>query len=285
MPAVEVVVVQGDTRWHDPPANRTHYGALLDAHARAGALVLLPETFSTGFTMAVPGAAEPDPPPTLEWMRARARRHRCVVAGSLALATAEGVRNRFYWVPPDGAPVHYDKRHRFRMAGEHEHYAAGDRRVVVRWGGLRFLLTVCYDLRFPVFCRAREDYDVLVCVANWPAARRGAWNTLLAARAIENQVFAVGVNRTGRDGNGVVHDGGSAVHGPDGASLVPPLDGEAVAAATLDGAALGAFRDRFPAWRDRDAFALHGVTDVVADGGDAAGAPSEPGRGEHGRDP
>jgi predicted amidohydrolase len=161
--------------------------------------------------------------------------------------------NRMLWAAPDGAVTVYDKRHRFRMAGEHEHYAAGDARVVVRLGDWRICLMVCYDLRFPVWFRNRDDYDVLICVANWPAARQTAWDALLRARAVENQCFAIGVNRVGVDGNDVAYRGGYDFLGEPMACVV---DEPGVIELVIDKQKLDVYRGAFPAWQDADDFVL-----------------------------
>jgi omega-amidase len=191
-------------------------------------------------------------------MSALARRLDAAVTGSLI--TREGGRhyNRLYWATPDGARVHYDKRHLFRMGGEDRHYAPGAEGLVVAWRGFRVAPLVCYDLRFPVWSRRRRgyDYDVLLYVASWPAPRRHAWRSLLVARAIENQSYVVGVNRLGPDGTGTPHAGDSVVHDFLGQPLVELGAEAAVATAALDAGALGAFRDRFPAQLDADRFTL-----------------------------
>ena len=157
---------------------------------------------------------------------------------------------------PDGELHHYDKRHRFRMAGEHEHYAAGDERRVIEFRGFRLCPQVCYDLRFPVFSRNQEDYDLLLFVANWPAPRARAWRTLLRARAIENLAYAVGVNRLGTDGAGVRYVGDSVAVHPDGTTLAELGARQGYATVSFDLEALHRFREQFPAWRDRDDFEL-----------------------------
>lgn len=256
MQSLTVSLIQTATHWHDPAANRRMFDAWLDEVPEAAELVVLPETFSTGFTMAAADMAEPMTGPTVAWLRAAAARTGATVCGSVVIEEAGHAFNRFVWMPPTGEPVCYDKRHRFRMAGEHEHYAAGDRRVLVNLGDWRILPAVCYDLRFPVWLRNRGDYDVLLAVANWPAPRQLAWNTLLRARALENQAYAVGVNVVGTDGNGMHYTGGSAVYAPDGETLLEAGAGAGVHTVVLSGEALHAQRQRFPAWRDADDFTL-----------------------------
>ncbi len=220
---------------------------------------MLPEAFTTGFDMQGAARAEPMGGPTCAWLLAEARRLDAALLGSAFIRSTAGVHNRALWATPDGALAHYDKRHLFRMAGEHEHFAAGEAPFVVAWRGARIAPLVCYDLRFPVFSRRRAgyDYDLLVYVANWPAPRHLAWQQLLRARAIENQAYVVGVNRVGKDGNGVAHRGGSAAIEPlQGQPLVELGDTAAMATVALDLAALRELRARFPVALDADRFVL-----------------------------
>ena len=254
MSALNVALVQAAPHWHDAAANRALFDAALADLDDATDLVVLPEMLSTGFTMASQEVAETMAGDTVAWLRERAARLGVTLAGSLVIADRGRYFNRLVWMPPDGHEVIYDKRHLFRMADEHAHYAAGDQRVTVNIGPWRVRLTVCYDLRFPVWLRSTGDYDVLLCVANWPAVRQTAWNTLLRARAVENLCYTVAVNRVGRDGNGVDYAGGSAVYDAEGASLVEVFDDETVAKASLDLDRLRDYRRRFPAWQDADGF-------------------------------
>lgn len=256
MPALTLSLLQTATHWHDAAANRAHFERLFSELPDDGQLVVLPEMFSTGFTMASTTQAEPVDGPTTEWLRVMAARWQRAFCGSLIVVEDGQFYNRFLLVTADGAVQHYDKRHRFRMAGEHEHFAAGKTRRIFQLDGFRICPQVCYDLRFPVFSRNLEDYDVLLYVANWPAPRALAWNTLLRARAIENLAYTVGLNRIGTDGNDVGYQGDSAIYGPDGAGLLQLADAATVATTTLSLETLEAYRERFPAWRDRDAFEL-----------------------------
>ena len=253
---LHVALVQTAPVWHDAAANRALFDRALGQVDDEVDLVVLPEMFSTGFTMHSAAVAEPMAGDTVGWLRARASERRSAIAGSVVIADRGGYFNRLVWMPPDGKSVIYDKRHRFRMAGEHKHYAAGNERVVAKLGAWRLRLSVCYDLRFPVWLRCRNDYDVLLCVANWPAARQRAWQGLLRARAIENQCYVIGVNRVGVDGNGVGYQGGSAVYDAEGEAVVETANDETVVSAKLDLDALRDYRLRFPAWRDADEFAL-----------------------------
>lgn len=268
MDDLRVSLVQGATRWHDPEANRAYYGGLVAPLHGTTDLVLLPETFTSGFSNDAIGRAETMDGPTVGWMRQQAAALDAAVCGSVQLrATVEGVEgvyNRLLFATPDGAVVHYDKRHLFRYANEHERYAAGRERMVVDWRGWRICPLVCYDLRFPVFSRNRYDverkgaldYDLLLYVANWPAARADAWRTLLRARAMENLCFVAGLNRVGTDGNGIDYDGDSAVFDFIGRPLSECGEMEVVTTVTLQAEELVAYRQRFPAMLDADAFAL-----------------------------
>ena len=261
---LRVSIVQGDTRWHDPAANRDYYASLIAPLRGTTDLVVLPETFTSGFSNDAVAAAEDMQGTTVEWMLEQADRLDAAVTGSVQLRDGDGVYNRMIFAAPGGGLAHYDKRHLFSFANEHERYAAGDRRVIVEWKGWHILLQVCYDLRFPVFSRNRfdaarpdlPDYDLVLYVANWPSARAYPWKTLLRARAIENLSYVVGVNRVGTDGNGLHYSGDSAVIDFLGQPVSECMDAEVVATTTLQAAELQAHRQRFPALRDADAFNL-----------------------------
>tara|TARA_A100001037_G_scaffold298102_1_gene321248 strand:+ start:12802 stop:13575 length:774 start_codon:yes stop_codon:yes gene_type:complete len=247
--------LQTDTVWHDPAANREQISGWLDLLPEDSRLVILPEMFSTGFTMAATEVAEPMDGPTVGWMRQEARARGVVICGSVVISEGGHSYNRFIWAAPDRVAT-YDKRHLFRMAGEHHHYASGTQRLVVQLDGWRICPVICYDLRFPVWLRNRDDYDLMLCPANWPAPRAQAWDGLLKARAIENLSYVVGVNIIGVDGNGVGYSGGSVVYGPEGESLLHAQDGRGVFTVTLSGENLLAYRKSFPAWQDADDFQL-----------------------------
>ena len=261
---LRISLVQGATRWHDPAGNRDYYGRLIAPLRGTTDVVLLPETFTSGFSNDAIGNAETMDGPTLDWMREHAQRLDSVVCGSVQLRVGDGVYNRLLWVAPDGAVSHYDKRHLFRYAREHERYAAGRERLTVEWRGWRICPLVCYDLRFPVYSRNRYDverpgaldYDLLLYVANWPSARAYAWKTLLRARAIENLCYVAGLNRVGTDGAGLQYSGDSAVIDFLGHPSSECTDAEVVATTTLLAAELAAHRARFPAMLDGDAFEL-----------------------------
>lgn len=263
MQALRVSLVQGDTRWHDAAGNRDYYGALIAPLAGLTDLVVLPETFTSGFSNDAVQQAENMAGPALSWLAAQARGLDAVVTGSVVIREGGSVFNRLIWMRPDASYATYDKRHLFRMADEHQRYAGGDTRLLVELKGWRICPQVCYDLRFPVWLRnrydaaaARLDYDLLLFVANWPAPRREPWRTLLRARAIENLSYCLGVNRVGRDGNGHDYAGDSAVIDMLGQPVVELGAQEQVVTVSLDAGKLAAHRERFPAWRDADDFVL-----------------------------
>lgn len=263
MSALTFALVQTSTVWHDPAANRTRFDDWLERVPPETDVVVLPEMFATGFTMDSATQAEPADGGSVAWLRERAAVHGKVICGSLSLRDGDRCVNRFLWAEPDGGVTTYDKRHCFRMAGEHEHYSPGDSRVVIEYRGLRILPFVCYDLRFPVWLRNGAsdggDYDMLLGVANWPAARQLAWQTLLRARAIENLAASVAVNIIGMDGNGVEYAGGSAAYGPEGEEWLDAGHADGVFTVRVDSREIAAFRERFPAWQDSDLFDVSGA--------------------------
>ncbi|KAA1192849.1 amidohydrolase [Pseudohalioglobus sediminis] len=255
MQDMKVSLVQRELAWESPAENRDHIADALDAMTERPDLVVLPEMFTTGFSMNAVANAEAPGGPSEQWLQRQARRLDCAITGSIAVRDGEQVFNRMLFATPE-ACHHYDKRHLFRMAGEHKRYQGGKARVVVNWRGWRILLQVCYDLRFPVFSRNRNDYDLALYVANWPAARRAHWRQLLIARAIENLAYVIGVNRIGDDANGLHYSGDSLAIGPEGDIMADLLDQPATTSVTLSAAQLEAYRQRFPAHRDADVFQL-----------------------------
>jgi predicted amidohydrolase len=253
---LRVTLVQTELAWQDPASNRRNLAAHFRGLVGHTDLVVLPEMFSTGFSMDAETLGEDMDGPTVGWMREEAAALGCVVTGSLIVREGGRCFNRLVWARPDGSLEHYDKRHLFRMAGEQQHYAAGERRLVVDVKGWRVCPMVCYDLRFPVWSRSRDDYDVLLYVANWPQRRANAWTTLLKARAIENLCYVVGVNRVGRDGNGATYGGDSVALDFLGQSLSSEGGGDRVETAVLDLESLQAYRQSFPAQLDADRFEL-----------------------------
>jgi omega-amidase len=251
---VVLSLIQTSTAWHDPARNRAHFSQLIDQVPVEASIILLPEMFTTGFTMQPELVAETMTGATARWLLDTARQRQQAIGGSVVITEHGRFFNRFLWAMPDGSLHHYDKRHCFRMAGEHEHYASGNTRPVWTAADMRIRPLVCYDLCFPVWLRRRDDYDLLACVANWPAVRLDAWRTLLKARAIENQSYVAGLNILGTDGNGVQYAGGSVVYGPDGQTLLDAEDREGVFCVPLDSDSLAQYRAAFPAWQDADGF-------------------------------
>jgi predicted amidohydrolase len=261
---LRISLIQGETRWHDPAGNRDYYAQLIAPLAGQTDLVILPETFTSGFSNDAIDRAETMQGETVAWIREQARKLDAAVTGSVQLRAEGGVFNRLLWATPDGALASYDKRHLFRYANEHKRYAAGRERLSVEWKGWRINPQVCYDLRFPVFCRNRFDverpgqldFDLQIFVANWPAARAHAWRTLLRARAIENLCYVAAVNRAGTDGNELAYSGDSAVIDFLGQPVAELGPGEAISTSTISAAALAQHRERFPAMLDADRFTL-----------------------------
>jgi predicted amidohydrolase len=258
-----VALVQAATIWRDAAANRTLYGDLVRPLSGRADLVVLPETFLSGFSNEAISQAETMDGEGLSWMAGLARETGAVICGSLVMRVGDSVYNRLIWMRGDGSHAHYDKRHLFRMAGEHERYAGGSSRLIVELNGWRVCPQVCYDLRFPVWSRnrydtaaARMDYDLLLFVANWPNPRRYAWSTLLRARAIENLTYCIGVNRVGTDGNNLTYAGDSAVLDFMGAPIVELGEQANVVTAVLSGEKQQAWREKFPTWMDADQFEL-----------------------------
>jgi omega-amidase len=256
--ALRVSLVQQPLVWQDPEANRSALEALLLPLAGRTDLVVLPETFTTGFTMDVQRVGEAAGGATAAWLRRLAGRLDAVITGSVITRVGEHYYNRLLWAAPGGELQHYDKRHLFRMGHEHEYFTPGRCALTVEWRGLRICPLVCYDLRFPVFSRRRSEleYELLLYVANWPAQRAAAWRQLLRARAIENQTYVVGVNRIGVDGLGVAYGGDSAVIDFLGETLTEAGDTAAVTTVALEHEPLMAYREKFPAHLDADRFSL-----------------------------
>ena len=265
MSDLRVSLVQTALHWEDPEANRTHFQPLIAPLAGQTDVVVLPEMFSTGFSMAPERLAEDPEGATTAWMAQQAKQLDAVVTGSVITRDRKGYYNRLIWMQPDGTFSTYDKRHLFRFAGEDGHYQPGSDRLIVNWRGWRICPLVCYDLRFPVWSRNRPlhgqgeapVYDALLYVANWPEARRHPWSALLVARAIENQCYVVGVNRIGADGNGIDHSGDSVALDPKGQPISTIEPGtERVETVSFSRSELERFRQKFPVSLDGDDFRL-----------------------------
>jgi omega-amidase len=256
MQTLSVSIIQAELHWHDPERNREQFAVAIQSIDQPTDLIVLPEMFTTGFTMEADAHAEDMDGKSIAWMREMAVASNASICGSLIIEEDGKHYNRFVQVPPQGDLTTCDKRHLFRLADEQHHFAAGTERVTFELNGFRICPMVCYDLRFPVWSRNRSDYDVLLYVANWPSRRHFAWETLLRARAIENLSYVVGVNRNGIDGNELPYIGGSCVVDFLGADLADLQDQNGIATVTLDKQAISAFRERFAFDKDADEFTL-----------------------------
>jgi len=260
MSALNVCVIQSELFWQDKSANLKMFSEKIDRIDGNPHIIVIPEMFTTGFTMQPQDFAETMDGPGLEWMRETASKKRCVVTGSMIVEEAGSYYNRLIWMLPSGEFGVYDKRHLFSYAGEHEAYSAGNKKLVASVNGWKINLQICYDLRFPVWTRQpvepEKQYDLLINVANWPEKRRDAWSTLLKARAIENQCFVVGVNRVGTDGNGHAYSGDSMVLDPTGKILYHQEFKEDIHICTLEKEVVTEVRNHFPFLKDADPYFL-----------------------------
>lgn len=250
---MRITLLQTDIKWSKPAENIAEAEALM-AKAEDADLYVLPEMWSTGFVTDAPGEDQQE---ALQWMWTTAKRRHAAIAGSLAVMTEDGRSlNRQFFVKPDGDISTYDKHHLFKYGGEDRYYQTGRRRTVVEWLGVRFLLVTCYDLRFPVWMRYQEDYDAIICVANWPESRQNVWHTLLRARAIENQCYVIGCNRVGDDPN-THYIGHSAIIDSRGHAIAEDKTERATTVtAEIDTERLREFREKFRVLADRDRFEL-----------------------------
>lgn len=259
MSTLTFTLVQTDLHWENKRANL----AMLEQKIMGighTEIVVLPEMFSTGFSMQPKKLAENMEGETVSWMKKIAAAKRIILTGSAIIEEEGNYYNRLLWVLPDGKIGYYDKRHRFAFAGEDKEYTAGNKRLIAQVKGWKINLQVCYDLRFPVWARQQNDaaseYDVLLYVANWPERRVHAWKTLLTARAIENQSYVIGVNRVGNDGNGISHSGESMVVDPLGEIVYHKKNEEDIFTIALEKAPLEQVREKFPFWKDADQFKI-----------------------------
>ncbi|MCB0569711.1 MAG: amidohydrolase [Phaeodactylibacter sp.] len=254
MQDLRVTLVQSSLHWEDRAANLASFEKKLEGAAGHTDLVVLPEMFTTGFTMNAANLAEPMSGPTMAWMARQAAKLGATVTGSF-IATENGrYYNRLIWMRPDGSYASYDKHHLFTLAGEHHTYTAGDKQLVVGLHGWKILPLICYDLRFPAWSRNVAGYGLLIYVANWPEPRRHHWRSLLAARAIENQSYTLGINCVGKDGNGFDYTGDTSVFNYTGEELLHAANTEGCFTLTLSHAEQVAFREKLPFLADRDNF-------------------------------
>ena len=266
MQNLSVTLIQTDLFWENPTANLANLEEKMAQISLPTDLIILPEMFNTGFTMNVKAVAEPMNFTTFKWMKQQAKRTQAVITGSFIVKEGEQFYNRLIWMRPDGSFETYDKRHLFRMGGEHNNFAGGAERLIVELKGWQICPLICYDLRFPVWSRnvfsktenqtSEIQYDLLIYVANWPAVRSQVWDVLLQARAIENQSFCIGVNRVGSDGMGLNYTGNSAVIDFKGNALFYQKNSEVISNQVLIKKELDDFRAKFPAYLDADDFEI-----------------------------
>jgi predicted amidohydrolase len=263
MQDLRVTIIQSDLHWEDIGANLASFEEKIWRIGQSTDVIILPEMFTTGFTMKANKLAEHMNMRTFKWMKQMADQTGALILGSFIANVHDRFYNRLLWMEPGGTFKTYDKRHLFRMADEQQIYAQGESLLIGHWKGWRICPLICYDLRFPVWSRNRWNpslkklsYDLLVYVANWPMVRSNAWEALLPARAIENLSYAVGVNRVGIDGNGIEYNGQSSIIGPKGDSIFKVECIESIKTIELSSNALQAYRDRFPAYLDADDFSI-----------------------------
>jgi len=255
---LKVTIVQTSLAWENADANLSAFTQKLEKTVPSSTdLIVLPEMFSTGFTMNASAVSETMNGKTVEWMAKTSAQKKAVITGSCVIKENGKYYNRLIWMRPDGTHEIYDKRHTFRMAEENKTYASGEKKLIVELEGWKICPLVCYDLRFPVWSRNKGDYDVLVYVANWPDKRIYAWRNLLIARAIENQAYVIGVNRIGKDGKEIEYSGYSAVLNPMGEPLNETKPNtESIETGKLSYYELESYRKNFPVGLDADKFKI-----------------------------
>lgn len=251
---MKIAIIQSELIWENPKVNRSQFEEKINSIIENVDLIVLPEMFSTGFTMNPEVVAETMQGETMTWLKSFAKAKNVAITGSLVIQENENYYNRLVFVFPSGEIQHYDKRHLFSLAGENKVYTAGKNKLIIEYKGWKICPLVCYDLRFPVFSRNVEDYDVLIYVANWPKPRINAWNALLKARAIENMSYVIGVNRIGEDQNKHIYSGSSQILNYLGEELAQANNLEGVFIATLDKECLGETRRRLGFLNDKDDF-------------------------------
>ena len=265
MPSLTITIIQTNLHWEDKILNLAMLEEKINSIDKKTEVVVLPEMFSTGFSMKAKELAETMNGETVAWMRRIAAKKKIILTGSLIIVENEQYFNRLIWMLPNGQMGLYDKRHLFAFAGEDQYYTAGNKRLIASVKGWKINLLVCYDLRFPVWSRQGQhggdekqhpEYDVLIYVANWPEKRIQMWKTLLQARAIENQSFCIGVNRVGNDGNSIYHSGNSMIVDPLGKVLFQQNDNETIHTITLEKEELETIRHKMPFWLDADPFII-----------------------------
>ena len=261
---IHISLIQADLVWEDEPANLSRFDRLLNQIDPQTEIIILPEMFATGFTMNVQKFDKPIGNQAFEWLKQKSSELNKIIVGSLLTEVDAHYYNRMYWMRPDGSFEYYDKRHLFHMGGEHQVMTAGNRKVFVTYKNKRFLLQICYDLRFPVWSKnnydeAKDiyDYDAVIYIANWPEARKQAYMSLLKARAIENQAFIIWVNRVGQDGHNIWHSGNSQILDPYANILIEAIsDKEQIIHFEMDFKLQKMLRNRFKVGLDWDKFQI-----------------------------
>lgn len=253
---LKITIIQSELHWENAEANRTMFSEKIQLIEGETDLIILPEMFSTGFSMNAEKLAEPNDGKTLNWMISEAQKNNCAITGSVIISENDKFYNRLFFVFPDGKYEKYDKKHTFTLAKENEIYTAGTERLIVNYNGWKICPLVCYDLRFPVWARNTEEYDLLIFVANWPKVRTLAWDTLLRARAIENMAYCIGVNRVGFDGNDHEYIGHSAVYDVLGKEISTSVFDEFIETIVLEKEHIESNRKKLQFLNDRDSFTL-----------------------------
>lgn len=258
MSSLAITTIQTNLHWENKVANLQMLEQKINSISDKTNIVVLPEMFTTGFSMQPELFAETMEGPTIEWMKMISRKKNIILTGSVIIKEGEQFFNRLIWMLPNGQYGQYDKRHLFAFGKEDDHYTAGNKRLIASVNGWKINLQVCYDLRFPVWARQQSEaeYDILIYVANWPKSRSHAWKSLLIARAIENQCYVIGVNRVGNDGNDIYHSGDSMIIDPLGEPIYHKVDDEDISTTLLQKEKLEQVRSKFPFGKDADSFNL-----------------------------
>ncbi len=262
MQDLKVTLIQANLSWENPEQNRKNFDKIISEIKENTDLIVLPEMFSTGFTMNAVKCAEPESGDTVKWMQQKAAEKKCVITGSILIRERDEYFNRLYWMNPDGYFETYNKRHLFRMGKEHLTMSSGPERKIVELKGWKINLQICYDLRFPVWSKnhyrnQEYEYDALIYVANWPEVRRSAYQSLIPARAIENLAYVIWVNRVGNDGNSIFHTGDSMVVDPLGKIIGEiPAKEEGIITETLSADNLIKYREKYNFGLDWDRFEI-----------------------------
>lgn len=253
---LNLTLIQAEIAWLKKDENLEKFSRLIEIADPLSNIIILPEMFSTGFTMDPAPVAEEMDGPTIKWMQEKSENAGAVITGSIVITENGKYYNRLIWMNPDGSFEYYDKKHLFALSGETEHYTAGTKKLIIEFKDWKICPVICYDLRFPVWLRNKEDYDLMIVVANWPMARSGQWEHLLSARAIENQCYVAGVNRIGKDGNNFAYDGTSMVVNADGDTLTRTVGFERMSFVKIKHYLMEQTRRELPFLNDRDAFEI-----------------------------